>query len=222
MPTRPRRRALSRTRRGATAGAPGRARPLPKPRTSRAAAPAAPRSAPPIGSADVESAPRIRAPAPGRVRPRYPEQKARPRSRRRAWLPTGAPRSRLCRRARRQAASAACPHRARRGAHRTRAPGARSVPPAAGDSSSTGSPASGMARASSTSPSGLPAASASTRLRTCGDSPGATRSSNFSESAPDRRSRSRIGKPVSSSAVENPSRRAGDERHRLVVQAAAR
>ena len=46
------------------------------------------------------------------------------------WLLTGVPRSRLCRPARRQAKRGACHHRARPGAPRTRAPSARSAPPA--------------------------------------------------------------------------------------------
>ena len=69
-----------------------------------------------------------------------------------------------------------------------RAPNARSrravSAAGVGDSSSTVSPASGIARASSRIPSGLPAASASTRPRTYGDSPDAMRSSNLSASLP--------------------------------------
>src|SRR5258707_9594505 len=68
-------------RRGATAGAPGRERPLPEPRTSRAAAPAAPCSERPSGSADAESSPPIRSPSSDGVRRRRQGRKAPPRSR---------------------------------------------------------------------------------------------------------------------------------------------
>ena len=120
-----------------------------------------------------------------------------------------------CRRAQRPGASAACPHRARRGAHRTRAPGERSSPPAP-PRASRGVADTGMARELDESEgiAGGLREHATARLHGQPRREVIEQPVESDETAP----------PTQGSASRRPRARsephakAGDEHHRLVVQ----